>query len=145
VVVARRNAFPHGLVNGARGEVTAVHPAEETVAVRFGDRLVTVPRSYLRAGYLDHGYALTIHQAQGLTVDRGFVLGSQAIYREAAYVGMSRGRLRNDLHTGTGVDPADPLAPDCGHLPDGGPPPDQQLERAVLRSRAQHTAHDLCR
>jgi hypothetical protein len=144
VVVARRNAFGHGLVNGARGRVTAVHPGEKAVAVRFGDRIVTVSRSYMRAGYLDHGYALTIHQAQGLTVDRAFVLGSEAIYREAAYVGMSRGRHRNDLHTGAGVDQADPLSTDCDAPLDTGQP-EKQLERALVRSRAQHAAHDLGR
>lgn len=31
------------------------------------DRIV--PTSYLDAGHLDHGYAMTIHKAQGLAAD----------------------------------------------------------------------------
>lgn len=55
-------------------------------------------RGHLRDGGLDHGYALTVHQAQGLTGQRAMFLGSDALYREAGYVGLSRGRQRNDLH-----------------------------------------------
>jgi len=34
-------------------------------------------------GCLDHGYALTVHQAQGLTCQRAMLLGSDTLYREA--------------------------------------------------------------
>ena len=34
---------------------------------------------------------------KGATVDRAFLLGSDQLYREAGYVGMSRGRLSNEL------------------------------------------------
>ena len=40
----------------------------------------------------DYGYALTVHQSQGMTCERALLLGSDALYREAGYVGMSRGR-----------------------------------------------------
>ncbi|MGI9156460.1 MAG: hypothetical protein ACR2FG_07460 [Marmoricola sp.] len=59
---------------------------------------LTLYAGYLRDGGLDHGYALTVHQAQGLTCQRAMLLGSDALYREAGYVGLSRGRQRNDLH-----------------------------------------------
>jgi len=55
-----------------------------------------VPSSYLEAGHLTHAYASTVHKAQGATVDRAYLLGSDRLYREAGYVGMSRGRLSND-------------------------------------------------
>ena len=45
------------------------------------------PAEYLDAGHVTHGYATTIHKAQGATVDRAFLLGSDALYREAGYVG----------------------------------------------------------
>ena len=39
-----------------------------------------------------HGYAVTGHVAQGVTVDRAYVLASDGLYREWIYTAMSRGR-----------------------------------------------------
>ena len=61
-----------------------------------GQRLV-VPFAYAEAGHLTHGYATTIHKAQGATVDRCFVLADDTITREHAYTALSRGRHGNDL------------------------------------------------
>jgi hypothetical protein len=47
---------------------------------------------------LVHGYAMTGHVAQGATVDRAFVLASEGMSREWAYVALSRGRLSNRLY-----------------------------------------------
>ncbi len=68
-------------------------------------------RCYRRAGYLDHGKALTIHQAEGRAVDRGS-FSARRPSTGGRLRRMSRGRHRYDLHTG--ADRADPLAPDCG-------------------------------
>ncbi|MDP8970229.1 MAG: ATP-binding domain-containing protein, partial [Actinomycetota bacterium] len=46
----------------------------------------------------DHGYALTAHKAQGVTVEQAFVLGCEAIYREWGYVAMSRARHLTRLY-----------------------------------------------
>ncbi len=43
---------------------------------------------YLGCGGLDHGCALTVHQAQGLTCQRAMLLGSDALNRKAGYVGL---------------------------------------------------------
>jgi hypothetical protein len=56
------------------------------------------PRDYLDAGHVTHGYAITGHKAQGLTVDHTYVLGSEALYREWGYVALSRGRQTNRLY-----------------------------------------------
>jgi Ti-type conjugative transfer relaxase TraA len=40
----------------------------------------------------DHGWAVTLHKAQGITVDRVFKLASFEEYRNLAYVGMTRHR-----------------------------------------------------
>jgi ATP-dependent exoDNAse (exonuclease V) alpha subunit len=53
---------------------------------------VTLPTAYAHAGHLDHGYALTAHLAQGSTVDRAYVLGSDELYREWGYSALSRHR-----------------------------------------------------
>lgn len=42
-----------------------------------------VPASYLDAGHLDHGYAMTIHNAEGATVDHALVLATDDLYQEA--------------------------------------------------------------
>src|SRR5208283_4983232 len=42
--------------------------------------------------HLDHGYAATVHKAQGSTVDRTYVLATPHFDRHAAYVALSRHR-----------------------------------------------------
>src|SRR5581483_5835051 len=75
--------------------------------VEAGDgRRLAVPWVYLEAGHLAHAYATTIHKAQGVTVDRAFLLGGDALYREAGYVGMSRARHRTEVFLVAG--PRDP-------------------------------------
>ena len=49
---------------------------------------------------LDHGYAATIHKAQGMTVDRAHVLATPGMDRHGAYVALSRHRDGVDLHYG---------------------------------------------
>ncbi|HLZ37929.1 MAG TPA: hypothetical protein VKP64_09270 [Mycobacteriales bacterium] len=114
--------------------------------VRFGQRDVRVPAAYLREGGLDHGYAVTVHQAQGLTCERALLLGSDPLYREAGYVGLSRGRQRNDLHLVDRTGRDEPTREDC-HAP-RRPDADDALDAiraALARSRAQSLAHDLIR
>jgi hypothetical protein len=65
----------------------------------------------LEAGHLSYAYASTVHKAQGATVDRAFLLGSDQLYREAGYVGLSRGRLSNELFV-VAAEVGDPI----GHL-----------------------------
>jgi ATP-dependent exoDNAse (exonuclease V) alpha subunit len=91
-VMCLRNDRRLGVANGTTGTATSVSGGE--VALADGTRL---PPSYLAAGHLTHAYASTVHKAQGATVDRAFLLGSDQLYREAGYVGLSRARLSNEL------------------------------------------------
>jgi len=50
--------------------------------------------------HIDHGYAATIHKAQGVTVDRMHVLASSHMDRHAAYVALSRHRDGVAMHYG---------------------------------------------
>ena len=53
-------------------------------------RLVLADGSTLHSRQVVHGYAMTSHAAQGLTVDQVFVAG--AVSREGLYVAATRGR-----------------------------------------------------
>jgi hypothetical protein len=123
VVIARRNDYTAGLFNGQRGVITHVDPDRGTATLRINDRDIMVGRRYLQAGNLDHGYALTIHQAQGLTTGRALVLGNDSLYRESGYVALSRGRVRNDLHLAHWSDNLDPLATGVTHATNRRPSP----------------------
>src|SRR6202008_2862012 len=49
---------------------------------------------------IDHGYAATIHKAQGMTVDRTHVLATPGMDAHSSYVALSRHRDGMDLHYG---------------------------------------------
>jgi len=146
VVIARRNDYRAGLFNGQRGRVIHIDPDRGTLTVRTSQADVIVGRGYLTNGGLDHGYALTIHQAQGLTATRGLVLGTDSLYRESAYVALSRGRSRNQLYTAARTDNLDPEAVEL-HVPQNQDPktddPLTKLVRSLQRSRGQTMAVDL--
>src|SRR5439155_10085737 len=49
---------------------------------------------------IDHGYAATIHKAQGMTVDQAHVLATPGMDSHSSYVALSRHREAVDLHYG---------------------------------------------
>lgn len=79
-----------GVKNGSPGVVTDVSEDEIEVKLDSGGRFVPVPVKTYDA--FDHGYATTIHKAQGATVSRAFVLASSSMDRHLAYVAMTRHR-----------------------------------------------------
>ena len=62
-----------------------------TIDLTTGRRII-LDGDYVRAGHVDHGYAVTIHKAQGVTCDDVFVVGPRGLYRQAGYVALSRAR-----------------------------------------------------
>jgi len=90
-VIAGRNDRTIGVTNGDTGRITGLVDDRLTVALDDG-RSTEIPRGYTDDGHLDHGYAITAHRAQGATVDRAFVLGSDELYREWGYTALSRHR-----------------------------------------------------
>lgn len=95
VVLVTVNDYRRGLFNGTRGTVRAAN--DRSVTLHAGARQVTLSRESVATGMLEHGYALTCHRAQGVTVDVALVYGSRALSRESGYVGLSRGRIANHL------------------------------------------------
>ncbi len=88
--------------NGTLGTVLAVGEGGERLSVRLDgagpewERTVTFDtRDY---AHIEHGYAATIHKAQGITVDRAHVLATPHLDRHAAYVGLTRHREGVGLH-----------------------------------------------
>jgi conjugative relaxase-like TrwC/TraI family protein len=91
-ILCRRNSDTLGVRNGTRGIVSAVDPEQGTLTLQSdrGSR-VELSSEYLEAGHVQHAYALTGHAAQGLTVERAFVLGSdRGRLQEWGYVALSR-------------------------------------------------------
>ncbi len=131
--------------NGSLGTVLAVEAEGERLTVRLdgaggaaggpgagsgtgqeGKDAAPVVTFYVRDyGHLDHGYAATVHKAQGVTVDRAHVLATPHMDRHAAYVGLTRHRDGVALHYAA-EDFADPA----------------RLARALGRERAKDTTLD---
>jgi ATP-dependent exoDNAse (exonuclease V) alpha subunit len=97
-VLAHRNRYDLGLLNGDTGIVRGTSDGRLLVEVD-GGRRVEVPGEYISAGHLGHAYARTIHKAQGMTCDETLLPGSEEMFAEAGYTGLSRGRAHNHVYT----------------------------------------------
>ena len=105
VIVTRRNdrrlsVFAgHDFVkNGDRWNVESVGE-DGSLKVRHVEHggTVTLPAAYV-SEHVELGYALTVHRAQGATVDTAHALIDSRADRAGAYVGLSRGREQNNLY-----------------------------------------------
>jgi ATP-dependent exoDNAse (exonuclease V) alpha subunit len=92
-----RNERGLGVKNGSLGTVQSVTPTRMAVTLDDGRAVAFDIKDY---AHVAHGYAATIHKAQGVTVDRVHVLATPGLDRHAAYVALSRHRDRVDLHYG---------------------------------------------
>lgn len=103
-IVLLRNDRALAVKNGMLGTVESVEPDALHLRLdgssggqKTGRRLTIRPKDYHS---LDHGYATTIHKAQGATVDRSFVMASATMDRHLTYVAMTRHRLQAMLYAG---------------------------------------------
>ena len=90
--------------NGTLAVVTRVAIPDRALCVEvLGTRRpLRLSPEYLESGAVEHGYAMTVHKAQGATFDQVFVVGPTGLYREAADVALSRARLGTWLYASTG-------------------------------------------
>ena len=84
--------------NGDRWTVTGVDPAGALRAVHRSTGLrVLLPPAYV-AEHVELGYAVTVHCAQGITVDTTHTVLTGTESRQQLYVAMSRGRESNQAY-----------------------------------------------
>ena len=86
-----------GVKNGTLGTIEQVSERSMTVRTDDGRSVSFDLKDYDR---IDHGYAATIHKAQGMTVDRTHVLATPGMDAHGSYVALSRHRDGMDLHYG---------------------------------------------
>ncbi len=139
-VLALRNDYPLGVLNGTRAVVEQIDTIRQEMTLTTTGRQLVVPFGYVEAGHLTHGYATTIHKAQGATVDRCYVLGDDTLTREHAYTALSRGRHANELYV-VGED----RRVDERHAVEVETEPLDAVRHAIRRSGAKRLAVDQTR
>jgi hypothetical protein len=92
-----RNERELGVKNGTLATIEQIDRNRMEVRLDDGRRVPIDLKDY---SDLTHGYAATIHKAQGVTVDRAYVLATPGLDRHAAYVALSRHRDAVQLHYG---------------------------------------------
>ena len=140
-VLALRNAYEIDVLNGSRFIIERIDTRRhELHCVDSTGHITNLPFGYAEAGHLAHAYAMTIHKAQGATVERALVLVDETMTSEHAYTALSRARGRTDLYIdfGTSIEPEAHAPPPPAVVPD-------RLAAAVSRSVAQHLAIDQTR
>lgn len=95
-VIFLKNSDAVGVKNGTTGTVIAARDGHLTVQ-RDNGKIIKVDSSKYAA--VAHGYASTVHKAQGVTVDRAAYAPGSMAHRQLAYVALSR-------HRGAGADGA---------------------------------------
>ena len=117
---ALQNDRSLGVKNGTLGTIEQVSARSMRT-----DQRPTVTFDLKDYNRIDHGYAATIHKAQGMTVDRAHVLATPGMDAHSSYVALSRHRDGMELHYGRD-DFANP----------------DRLRRILSRDRAKDMASD---
>jgi ATP-dependent exoDNAse (exonuclease V) alpha subunit len=137
---ADRNATSDPVRNGDRWQVAAIDPTTNRVAA---ERLTDQARAVFGPDYvrehLTHGYATTVHSAQGVTADATHAVLGENTSRSMLYVAMTRARDANTayLYERTTEPEYGPITPDGPHVLQRG-----TSQQACLLARAIIEAHD---
>ncbi|QPC93279.1 Ti-type conjugative transfer relaxase TraA [Mesorhizobium sp. INR15] len=96
-VMFLRNERGLSVKNGTLGVIEEVSVQSMVVRTDDGRSVRFDLKDY---AHIDHGYAATIHKAQGMTVDRTHVLATPGLDAHGSYVALSRHRDGMDLYYG---------------------------------------------
>lgn len=97
-IVFTKNKKTLGVKNGEFGTVKEIDPLLKTMKITLnnGNRVKIWLPSY---DSIQLGYAVTTHKAQGVTVDRSYILAGGSMQdRELSYVQMSRSRTQTKIY-----------------------------------------------
>jgi Ti-type conjugative transfer relaxase TraA len=103
-IVFLKNEGSLGVKNGMIGKVVDAAPGRLVAEIGDGQgsvenrRRVAVEQRFYRN--VDHGYATTVHKAQGATVDRVKVLATLSLDKHLTYVALTRHREEVTLYYG---------------------------------------------
>lgn len=93
--------------NGDRWRIDMAYGPKALGLVNLDDgRTQRVDADYIAIN-VERGYAITVHRAQGATVDRGQLYTTPNMPAAALYVGLTRGRQDNRAHLHADHDPID--------------------------------------
>ena len=132
-VMTLRNNRRLGLTNGQLGTIEGPCEAGGVRMRLRNGQAKTVPAEYIDAGHLTHGYASTIHKAQGATVDQSFILADDSLSQESGYTALTRGRTTNRIYL---------VRPEMGEHDRSVDNPLDLLKHSLSRSAAKTAAID---
>ena len=94
-----KNDYDFGVKNGTTGQIERIVGSE--FQIRTDDnRVINFDSQHYQS--FDHGYAMTIHKSQGITVDHTHLFLDRHSNSHLAYVGMTRHKETLDLYYLTG-------------------------------------------
>lgn len=114
VVAARKIDWNSGVLNRRQYEVLEIRAGGGMRVVSMATGATHELSPEYVAEHVSLGYAGTIHSTEGQTLDTGHEVMDARTARDAAYVGMTRGRESNTAYVVTCGDEPDPLAPNIG-------------------------------
>ncbi|MBB1251736.1 Ti-type conjugative transfer relaxase TraA [Rhizobium sp. G21] len=100
-IVFLKNEGSIGVKNGMLGKVLEATPGRLVAVIGEGEHRAQVTVEQHFYNNVDHGYATTVHKAQGATVDRVKVLASLSLDRHLTYVAMTRHREDLGVYSGS--------------------------------------------
>lgn len=99
-ILLRQNDKGLGVRNGDLATITAINATAFTALLDSGEQ-ITIPKTYQ---FIEHGYALTVHKSQGMTVDNASILIDSTYWdRHLAFVAMTRHREKLNIYANTTI------------------------------------------
>ncbi|WP_273455033.1 Ti-type conjugative transfer relaxase TraA [Nevskia ramosa] len=78
-----------GVKNGTTGTLEGLRGSRLAIRTDRGAKVEVDAKEY---GHIDHGYAITVHKSQGVTVDKAYALATDTLDAQLTYVGLTRHR-----------------------------------------------------